>query len=66
MVVFNKINRYLHTRASAEKFPEGRGGNEKKTEKQQKIRKIALLSLFQYGGGNGKKDRKQQRKNTEK
>jgi len=44
-------------RASAEKFPGEDGGNKKRP-------KIALLSLFQGGGGNGKrlKNRKKDRK----
>jgi len=44
------------SRASAEKFPGG--PTEKLPKNSKKVRKIALLNLFQRGGGNGKKDQK--------
>jgi len=57
---FLQIAKYLSilARASAENFA-GEGGNEKKqTNISKKYRKIALFSLFQGGGGNGKKTEK--------
>jgi len=47
---------HVSARASAEKFPEG--PTEKIPENSKNNRKIALLSLFQEGRGQRKKDRK--------
>jgi len=42
----------------AEKYPGGEGGNKKRLNYSKKDQKIALLSLFQGGRGQRKKDQK--------